>query len=149
METQMAGDQPISWLMFFTLAAAIVIAGFAFLGFLRSQRNRDIAANALVKGGNTGRVAPQGALPELLGIAVIGFIAMGLLFAGYKSKSTFETAQSTTPVGTTGSSMSQPVGTADRPKQYQPANPEPDTRSAPTSSDTGTGSANGSTGNPK
>lgn len=145
----MASDQPISWLMFFTLAAAILIAGFAFLGFLRSQRNRDIAANALVKGGNRGRAAPQGALPELLGIAVIGFVAMGLLAAGYKSKSTFETAQSSTPVGTTGSSMAQPVGTADKPKQYQPANPSPDTRSSPTSSDTGIGPANGSTGSPK
>ncbi len=145
----MAGDQPISWLMFFTLAAAMLVAGFAFIWFLRSQTNRFIAANALVKGGNKGRVAPQGALPELLGIAVIGFIAMGLLTIGYKSKSAVETAQSTTPVGTTGSSMAQPVGSANEPKKYQPANPSPDVRSAPTSSDAGTGPANGSTGNPK
>ena len=145
----MAGDQPISWLMFFTLSAAILVAGFAFIGFLRSQRNRDVAANVLVTGGNPGRAAPQGALPELLGIALIGFVAMGLLTFGYKSKSSFETAQSTTPVGTTGSSMARPVGTADQPKRYQPANPSPDTRSSPTSSDAGTGSANGSTGNPK
>lgn len=145
----MAGDQAISWLMFFTLAAGILFAGFAFLGFLRSQRNRDIAAQALVKSGNVDRVAPQGALPELLGIATIGFIAMGLLTAGYKSKPTVETAQSTTPVGTTGSSMAQPAGMAEKPKLYQPANPGPDTRSSPTSSDAGTGPANGSTGNPK
>ncbi len=145
----MAGDQPISWLLFFTLAAGILVSGFAFIGFLRSQRNRDVAAKALVKGGNVGRIAPQGAMPELLGVAVIGFVAMGLLTAGYKSKSTVETAQATTPIGTTGSSMAQPVGTADQPKKYQPANPAPDTRSSPTSSDTGTGPANGSTGNPK
>ncbi len=145
----MAGDQPVSWLMFFTLAAGIVVAGFAFLAFLRSQRNRDVASQALVKGGNTGRAAPQGALPELVGVAVIGVVAMGLLAAGYSSKSHVETAQSTTPVGTTGSSMTQPVGMADQPKRYQPANPSPDTRSSPTSSDTGVGPANGSTGNPK
>ncbi|WP_315812386.1 hypothetical protein [Bradyrhizobium sp. SZCCHNR2028] len=38
------GDQPISWLMFFTLAAAIIIAAGAFLAFLRSRHNREIAA---------------------------------------------------------------------------------------------------------
>jgi hypothetical protein len=45
--------------------------------------------------------------------------------------------------GTTG--MAQPVGTANQPKPFQPANPAPDTRAAPTSSDTGVGS-NGTTG---
>ncbi len=145
----MVGDQPVSWLMFFTLAAAIMVAGFAFIGFLRSQRNRDIASNALAKDKNDGRVAPHGALPELVGVAVIGVVAMGLLAVGYSSKPTVETAQSTTPVGTTGSSMAQPANTANEPKQYQPANPSADKRSSPTSSDTGIGSAAGSTGNPK
>lgn len=145
----MAGDQPISWLMFFTLAAAIVVSGAAFLAFLRSQRNRDIAEQALVEGGKSGRASSGGALSELVGIAVIAMVAMGLLTAGYASKSRIETAQMTTPVGTTGSSMAQPMGTADKPKVYQPTNPAPDTRSSPTSSDTGVGSANGSTGQPK
>jgi hypothetical protein len=45
--------------------------------------------------------------------------------------------------------MAQPAGSSNQPKVYQPANPAPDTRSAPTSSDTGVGSENGSTGQPK
>lgn len=145
----MAGDQPISWLMFFTLAAAIAVAAGAFLAFLRSQRNRDIAENALVDGDRSGRSTSRGALPELVGVAAIAVAAMALLTAGYASKLRVETAQVTTPVGTTGSSMAQPAGSADKPKVYQPANPSPDTRSAPTSSDTGVGSSNGSTGQPK
>jgi hypothetical protein len=43
----------------------------------------------------------------------------------------------------TNSGMTQPSGTDDKPKAYQPANPAPDTRSAPTSSSTGAGSDNG------
>jgi hypothetical protein len=39
--------------------------------------------------------------------------------------------------------MSQTVGTADRPKIYQPVNPAPDPRSAPTSTSTGVSSDNG------
>lgn len=145
----MAGDQPISWLMFFTLAAAVVVAGGAFLAFLRSQRNRDIAENALVDGDQSGRSSSRGALSELVGIAVIAVAAMALLTAGYASKSRVETAQATTPVGATGGGMAQPAGSAEKPKVYQPANPAPDTRSSPTSSDTGVGSSNGSTGQPK
>lgn len=145
----MAGDQSISWLMFFTLAAGIVVAGFAFLAFLRSQRNRDVAQHALVQGGNQGHAAPQGALPELAGVAVIGLIAMALLVTGYSRKPSVETSQITTRVGTVGTGMAQQPGLANQPKQYQPVNPAPDTRAAPTSSDAGTGPANGSTGQPK
>jgi len=143
----MSSDQPITWLMFFTLVAAIVIAAGGFLYFLKSQRNRNIASNALAGDRSQSGSTPSGALPELAGIAAIGLVAMVLLAAGYKSKSTFETARTTTPVGTSG--MAQPAGTADQPKQYQPANPSPDLRIAPTSSDTGTGSENGSTGTNK
>ena len=46
----MNGEAPISWLMFFTLAAGLVVAAGFFLHFLRSRRNRAIAATAL--GGN-------------------------------------------------------------------------------------------------
>jgi hypothetical protein len=45
--------------------------------------------------------------------------------------------------------MAQALGLANKPKQYQPANPAPDTRATPTSSDTGVGAKIGSTGAPK
>jgi hypothetical protein len=44
----MNGDVPISWLMFFTLAAGLIVAAGFFLYFLRSRHNRAIAATALV-----------------------------------------------------------------------------------------------------
>jgi hypothetical protein len=75
----MAGDQPVSWLMFFTFAATIFIIAGAFIYFLRSRRNRDIAADALT-GGDHPRVnkGADGALPDLLGVTVFAFIAMAL-----------------------------------------------------------------------
>ena len=51
----MSGDAPISWLMFFTLAAGVIVAAGLFLQFLRSRRNQAIAAAAL--GGTTTRAA--------------------------------------------------------------------------------------------
>lgn len=148
----MQGDNPVSWLMFFTLAATTFIIAGAFIYFLRSRTNRAIAAEALQ--GNDSRVGatPNGAGPELIGFAVMAIAVMGLLATGYASKSRVETAQLTTPVGqTTGAAqgMAQPAGSANQPKTYQPANPAPDTRAAPTSSDTGVGNENGSTGQPK
>ena len=83
---------------------------------------------------------------QLVGFAVIGIAVMGLLATGYSGKSRSETAQMTTPVGGATTGMAQPVGTANQPKQYQPADPAPDTRAAPTSSSTGVGPDNGSTG---
>jgi hypothetical protein len=149
MEAEMQGDNPISWLMFFTLAAGVFIIAGAFIYFLRSRTNREIAAEAL--GGDNSRqgATPNGAGPELVGFAVIGLAVMGLLATGYSGKSRSETVQMTTPVGGTTTGMAQPAGSANQPKQYQPANPAPDTRAAPTSSDTGVGAENGSTGQPK
>lgn len=145
----MQGDNPISWLMFFTLAATTFIIAGSFIYFLRSRTNREIAADA-IGGNDSGRGAtPSGAGPELVGFTVIALALMGLLATGYASKSRVETAAVTTPVGqTTGMSqgMAQPAGSANEPKIYQPANPSPDTRTAPTSSDTGVGNQNGSTG---
>ena len=137
----MNGDQPVSWLMFFTLAAGLVVITGAFIYFLRSQRNRDIASEALV--GDESRVGsvPNGAGAELIGIGVFALIVMGLLAAGYTNKSSFETAQIPSPVG--GAGMAQTVGQADRPKQYQPANPSPDLRVAPAGSTAGAGPDNG------
>jgi len=150
LEAPMQGDNPVSWLMFFTLAATTFIIAGAFIYFLRSRTNRDIAAEALQPNQSRSGATPHGAGPELIGFAVIAIAAMGLLATGYSGKSKVETAAVTTPVGqTTGMSqgMAQPAGSANQPKPYQPANPAPDSRAAPTSSDTGVGD-NGSTGQP-
>jgi len=138
----MQGDAPVSWLMFFTLAAVMFIIAGVFIRFLHSQRNRDIAAEALAGDNSPGVAAtPNGALTDLAGVVVFALIVMGLLVFGYSRKSSFETAQLPPPVA--GVSIAQPVGIADKPKVYQPVNPAPDTRSAPTSSDTGVGPDNG------
>ena len=145
----MQGDNPISWLMFFTLAATVFIIAGGLISFLRSSRNRDIAATALE--GNNSRVGatPNGAGIELIGFAGIAVAVMALLVGGYHSKTSAETAQMTTPVGGVTTGMAQKPGLADQPKQYQPANPTADMRAAPTQSDTGWKSENGSTGQPK
>ncbi|MES2195137.1 MAG: hypothetical protein V4517_12015 [Pseudomonadota bacterium] len=145
----MQGDNPISWLMFFTLAATVFIIAGAFIYFLRSRTNREIAAEALEGDRSRTGATPNGAGPELIGFAVLALAVMGLLVAGYNGKSRVETAQAPMPVGGPTTGMAQPAGTADQPKLYQPANPAPDPRAAPTSSDTGIGPANGSTGQPK
>jgi hypothetical protein len=146
---KMHGDNPVSWLMFFTLAAGVFIIASAFIYFLRSHTNREIAAEALGGDGSRKGATPNGAAPELIGFAVLGIAVMGLLVLGYNGKSRSETAQITMPVGGATTGMAQPVGTANQPKPYQPVNPAPDTRAAPTSSDTGVGSDNGATGQPK
>jgi hypothetical protein len=149
MEAEMQGDNPISWLMFFTLAATVFIIAGAFIYFLRSRTNREIAAEALEGNNSRTGATPNGAGAELIGFAVLALAAMGLLATGYNGKSRNETAAVTTPVGGTTTGMAQPAGSANQPKTYQPANPAPDTRAAPTSSDTGVGPENGSTGQPK
>ena len=139
----MQGDAPVSWLMLFTFAATIFIIAGGFIRHLHSQHNRDIAANALV-GDDRRQVAatPNGALADLAGLLVFALVVMGLLAFGYHRKSSAETAQTPPPVS--GGSMAQPVGVADNPKLYQPVNPAPDTRIAPTTSGTGLlGSDNG------
>ena len=96
----MAGDQPVSWLMFFTFAATIFIIAGACIYFLRSRRNREIASGALV-GGNHPRVnkGADGALPDLLGITLFAVIAMALLTIGFKGKPASEQAQNPPLVG--------------------------------------------------
>ena len=122
----MADDRPVSWLMFFTLAIAIVIAAGAFLHFLRRERNRNIASDALVKNKADGHVAPHGAFPEIGGVAAVLVFAMGLLAAGYLQRSNVERNQANSHVGGTG--MAESVGVSDQKKPYQPANPAPDHR---------------------
>lgn len=96
----MAGDQPVSWLMFFTFAATIFIIAGACIYFLRSRRNREIAAGALA-GGDHPRVdkGTDGALPDLLGITLFAFIAMALLTIGFRAKPPSEQAQNPPLVG--------------------------------------------------
>ena len=149
----MQGDQPINWLMFFTLAAAIIIAAGTFLAFLRSRHNREIAAVALEGDGRGRGMAPSGALPELGGAFVLALIVCGLLVAGYQSggatrfaggdkQTPVPTAPSNTDRGTTvgaGAAITPPQA----PTMTQPSRPDPDLRTAPASSPTGAGPESG------
>jgi hypothetical protein len=139
----MQGDSPISWLMFFTLTATVFVIVGAFIYFLRSRTNREISSEVLEGNGSTRGKTPEGAAPELIGSAVLAVAAMALLVVGYQGKPQTET---TSPVG--GKGVPQSAGNLDKPKAYQSANPRPDMRSAPTSSDTGVGAENGSTVQP-
>ena len=49
----MNGDQPISWLMFFTLAAGVVIVGGVFINFIRSR------SQSRSRRGHAGRQRPR------------------------------------------------------------------------------------------
>ena len=140
----MNGDGPVSWLMFFTLVAGLAIITGAFLMFLRSGRNRDIAA-ATMTGDNKPSASPagNGALPDLIGIGVFAAIVMGLLGFGFSQKTSFETARAPAPVGGSTSGMAQSPGRADEPKNYQPVNPIPDGRTSPTASPAGVGPDSG------
>lgn len=82
----MESQTPISWLMFFTLVAGVVIAAAIFLRFLHSRRNREIAEGAIVGTGPRARHNDSGALPELAGVFLFALIVMGLLFAGYRTR---------------------------------------------------------------
>ena len=83
----MQGDAPVSWIMFFTLAAGILLSRALFIRFLHSQRNRDIAANALA-GDNSPRVALRRmARCQISWAWVFAVIVMGLLAFGYSRKS--------------------------------------------------------------
>jgi hypothetical protein len=136
----MNGDAPISWLMFVTLAAGIVVAAGFFLSFLRSRHNREIAAYTLQGDGRSRGVEPSGAAPELVGLLAIALIAMALLSYGYHGR------QGVATVGTSNGAnnlLATPRTDPDAPKPYQPQNPAPDTRAAPTSSSTGMGPDSG------
>src|ERR1700761_3644867 len=120
----MSGDAPLNWLMFFTLAAGVIVAGGLFLAFLRSRRNRDIAAYALGGDGRTRGVEPSGAGAELGGLLAAALIVMGLLTFGYRSHSGSATpAASSAPNNQLATDRTDP----NAPKPYQPRNPAPDT----------------------
>ena len=136
----MNGDAPITWLMFFTLAAGVAVAGGFFLYFLRSRHNRSIAAAALGGDRPSRGVEPDGAGAELGGMFVVALVAMALLAFGYHSHA--GSAVSTSMSGPNNELANERTDPA-APKPYQPQNPAPDTRSAPTASSTGTGPDSG------
>ncbi|TKW79567.1 MAG: hypothetical protein DI543_04535 [Bradyrhizobium icense] len=137
----MSGDAPISWLMFFTLAAGLVVAAGFFISFLRSRHNREIAALALEGDGRSRRGEPSGAGLELGGLLALALVAIALLVVGYRAgPGTAVTASSTAaPNNQLATERSNP----NTPKPYQPENPAPDLRTAPTGTTTGQGSNNG------
>ena len=136
----MTGDAPISWLMFFTLAAGIAVGAGMFLNFLRSRHNREMAAYALEGDGRSRGAAPSGAGPELIALLAVSLVAMALLTVGYNARRTVAVTPSTSGAN---NQLSTERSDPNTPKPYQPQNPEPDTRSAPTSSSTGVGPDSG------
>jgi hypothetical protein len=144
----MNGDQPVSWLMFFTLiAGAVIVCGF-FLNFIRSRHNREIAENTLAGDGRSRGVAPSGAGPEIIAVGVFAILAMGLLAFANSNRTDTMSAQAPQPAGqTTGKSGAlQAPGSFNDPKPYQPANPATDQRVSPTGSNAGVGASPGNTG---
>ena len=136
----MNGDAPISWLMFFTLVAAVVVAAGFFVHFLRSRHNRAIASSALGGEQRSQRAEPDGAGAELGGLFAVALIAMALLAFGYRSYGGAPIAEATSaPNNQLATDRTNP----NAPKPYQPQNPAPDTRAAPTSSTTGAGPNSG------
>lgn len=129
----MNGDAPISWLMFFTLAAAFIVAAGFFLHFLRSRHNRAVASTAIGGEQDARGAVPDGAGAELAGLLAVALVAMALLTLGYHSHG--GSASNAQPVAGHADSAPQ--------KPVRPQTPSPDTRSAPTGSSTGIGPDSG------
>ena len=138
----MTGDAPISWLMFFTLVAGLVVASGLMISFLQSRHNREIAANALEGDGRSRRGEPSGAGAELIGLFVVALVAMGLLTAGYTMRRDVKPTPSQAS-SERNNNLATSRTDPNTPKPYQPQNPEPDTRAAPTGSATGISSDSG------
>src|ERR1700761_8643783 len=136
----MNGDAPLGWLMFFTLAAGVIVAAGMFLSFLRSRHNREVAAYALQGNGGSRGVEPSGAAAELGGLLAVALGAMVLLAFGYRSHSGMQISETS---GAANNELKTDRTNPDTPKPYQPQNPSPDTRTAPTSSPSGEGANNG------
>lgn len=136
----MAGDSPITWLMFFTLGAGLVVAAGMFVSFLRSRHNRELAAYALEGDGRSRGVEPSGAGAELAGLFAVALVAMALLTFGYRSHSGTLVADTRTGSNNELATQRTDPNTS---KPYQPANPAPDLRTPPTGSTTGQGADSG------
>jgi hypothetical protein len=76
---------------------------------------------------------------ELGGLLVVAIVAMGLLALGYHSHAGSTVSESSGPNNQLATDRNNP----NTPKPYQPQNPAPDTRSAPTGSSTGAGADSG------
>jgi hypothetical protein len=135
----MNGDAPLSWLMFFTLAAGVIVAAGLFLQFLRSRHNRAIAASTLGGEHHSRGVEPDGAGVELVGLIAVAVVAMALLAFGYHSQTGSAISEASGPNNQLATDRNNP----NTPKPYQPQNPAPDTRSAPTGSSAGSGADSG------
>jgi hypothetical protein len=135
----MNGDAPLSWLMFFTLAAGVIVAAGIFLQFLRSRHNRAIAASTLAGEHHSRGVEPDGAGAELIALLAVAIVAMALLAFGYHSHAGSTVVEASGPNNQLANDHNDP----NSPKPYQPQNPAPDTRAAPTGSSTGNGADSG------
>lgn len=137
----MPSDAPTLWLMLFTLSTGVVLGAGAFLMLLRLPGNREIAAHALEGTGRSRSTATSGAGLGLLGLLVLALVAMPVLTTGANSQTrSTVTAQSTQ---TPNNSLATPRTDPNAPKPYQPANPAPDPRTAPTGSSAGQGADSG------
>src|ERR1700761_751376 len=119
LEGEMNGDAPLNWLMFFTLAAGVVVAGGLFMAFLRSRHNREVAAYALQGDGQSRGTEPSGAVAELGGLLIAALIAMVLLSFGYRSHSG---AQISEAPGVPNNQLATERTDPNAPKPYQPQN---------------------------
>ena len=135
----MSGDAPLSWLMFFTLAAGVVVGAGFFLGFLRSRHNREIAAYALEGDGRSRGVEPSGAGAELGALLAAALVAMALLVFGYRAHSVSSASEASQSNNRLATERTDPH----KPKPYQPENPLPDMRADPTGSSSGSGPDSG------
>ena len=114
----MNGDAPVSWLIFFTLAAGLIVAAGAFVQFLRSRRNRAIAATALGGDHHSRGGEPDGAGIELVGLFAVALFAMALLAFGYHSHSGSRVVETSGPNNQLATERTAPA----TPKPYQPQN---------------------------
>jgi NADH:ubiquinone oxidoreductase subunit K len=137
----MKGDAAISWLMFFTLSAGVVVGAALLISFLRSRHNREIAAYVLEGDGRSRRGEPSGAGVELLALAAVAAVAMALLAFGYTSRGDMKVTAVNPSAAN--NELARPRTDPNAPKPYQPENPAPDQRSAVTGSSTGVGPDSG------
>jgi len=117
----------------------VIAAGFV-LHFPRSRHHRAVASTALGGDQYSRGSTPDGAGTELAGLLAVLLIAMALLVFGYRSHGVSAVTEATSgPNNQLATDRAHPTTL----KPYQPQNPRPDMRSAPTGSSTGTGPDSG------
>lgn len=125
----MSSNAMIPALIFMTLCAGAGFGLLQFLSFLQRRSNRVAANDALIGTTSRGSV-PDGALPELLSVAAIAVVAMGLLTFGYTGSNRAQTAA--VPLSGTVGSAASPDQQMSAPSQPR-ANPA-EKSNVPTSS---------------